>query len=258
MGFATDYFFADLDKGTTEDGILLAEKWQEIFQRKELIQEAVLAEEGNTAADRGETDGEKTQGKDMDNTSLQASVLRLFGNGLGFFSDTKLPGTFVSKGTTIGITGHNEATMSFSVKKGDMELLFRYDGDCYPSSEETEDVDDSFDTGIYIFQEIGMALNVRGTTEIEFYRVRKKDRHSIRVNDITLTEFIEALEDNEAEDMFSEDFAESALRFMQQFQKLAKDTVEKQQAEEEQKASEATEKLAAEVRQRKNALLSQF
>lgn len=89
MGFATDYFFADLDKGTTEDGILLAEKWQEIFQRKELIQEAVLAEEGDTAADRGEADGEKTQGKDMDNTSLQASVLRLFENGLGFFSDKK-------------------------------------------------------------------------------------------------------------------------------------------------------------------------
>ena len=75
----------------------------------------------------------------------------------------------------------------------------------------TEDVDDSFDTGIYIFQEIGMALNVRGTTEIEFYRVRKKDRHSIRANDITLTEFMEALEDNEAEDMFPEDFAEFVL-----------------------------------------------
>lgn len=258
MGFATDYFFSDLDKGTAEDGILLAEKWQDVFQRKELIQEAVLAEEEDTATDGEEADGEKNQGKNMDNTSLQASVLRLFENGLGFFSEKKLPGTFESNGTIISITGHEEATMSFSVKKGDMELLFRYDGDCYPSSEETEDVDDSFDTEIYIFQEIYLALNVQGNTEIEFYRVRKKDRHSIRANDITLTEFMEALEDDEVEDIFPEDFAESALRFMQRFQKLAKDTVEKQLAEEEQKATETREKLAAEERQRKNALLSQF
>lgn len=233
MSFFVDDFFDELDKGSLEEAKLLAEKWDEIFLRKELWQNAEVLEKEESSEKEADSESEENssqpdtaENQKLDDESdtmsdedlkiaVAATMLKKSVFNIMDWFNGKDSDTFKSGDAQIAVSGTEEDNIEVCYKKGNAELEFYFNGDDL-GIDELEETDDEYDTGIYIFQKLRMALRIDGKTEIEFLRIRKKDRHAIRENNLTLTEFLENISAD-----FPESFAEHALRFMQRLMKIA-------------------------------------